>query len=371
MKKFFTLIATVFTAMSMNAQSVESYKSIIVNDDKITLAPEFAAVVDANNVATNVDENGTSVVNIATENMDLQAVGGATPKSWDDGGWDENGNVIAWNDIKWENKNNKLDINDAEGTKLYFLAGTGNPYVVFDKEKIVRESTGEEIWREKTISYLPGMETMPVTGLYYKFTPKANGTLKVQIWANKGSRHTYVIDDATKAMVPYQAEGYVNGQRANYDTPAIDPETGEPKLDNQGNPVYEQYQIFFTAEELKARHDAAMADKIAAINDNPDFTDADKEREIAILESIIDAGNQAFWGWITFDVSAGNSYWLFQDTSQVGFGGYDFTYTTAAIHELQNTADNENAPFYNLAGQRVMKGTKGIVIQNGKKMVNK
>ena len=30
-----------------------------------------------------------------------------------------------------------------------------------------------------------------------------------------------------------------------------------------------------------------------------------------------------------------------------------------------------NAPVYNLAGQRVSKNTKGILIQNGKKFVNK
>jgi len=30
-----------------------------------------------------------------------------------------------------------------------------------------------------------------------------------------------------------------------------------------------------------------------------------------------------------------------------------------------------NAPIYNLAGQRVENGFKGVVIQNGKKYVNK
>lgn len=34
-------------------------------------------------------------------------------------------------------------------------------------------------------------------------------------------------------------------------------------------------------------------------------------------------------------------------------------------------AKNENAPIYNLAGQRVDKNYKGVVIQNGKKFINK
>jgi hypothetical protein len=31
--------------------------------------------------------------------------------------------------------------------------------------------------------------------------------------------------------------------------------------------------------------------------------------------------------------------------------------------------ENENAPIYNLAGQRVDKSFKGVVIQNGKKFI--
>ena len=41
-----------------------------------------------------------------------------------------------------------------------------------------------------------------------------------------------------------------------------------------------------------------------------------------------------------------------------------------AIDTVQAVQD-ENAPMYNLAGQRVGKNYKGVVIQNGKKFVNK
>lgn len=37
----------------------------------------------------------------------------------------------------------------------------------------------------------------------------------------------------------------------------------------------------------------------------------------------------------------------------------------------ENTTLNENAPIYNLAGQRVSKSYKGVVIQNGRKRLNK
>ena len=61
-------------------------------------------------------------------------------------------------------------------------------------------------------------------------------------------------------------------------------------------------------------------------------------------------------------------------------GGYQFSSSnyiyslnglTTAISNIKADAINENAPIYNLAGQRVNKTAKGILIQNGKKFVNK
>ncbi|MCR5077441.1 MAG: hypothetical protein K6A82_05305 [Prevotella sp.] len=43
---------------------------------------------------------------------------------------------------------------------------------------------------------------------------------------------------------------------------------------------------------------------------------------------------------------------------------------TAGINTVATEA-NEDAPLYNLAGQRVSKDYKGVVIQNGKKFINK
>ena len=38
---------------------------------------------------------------------------------------------------------------------------------------------------------------------------------------------------------------------------------------------------------------------------------------------------------------------------------------------LETIEYNADAPIYNLAGQKVDKGFKGVVIQNGKKMIQK
>ena len=340
MKKIFTLIATALVTLGVSAQT-ESYKPIVLEGDAIKLASEFAAVVDEENNATNVAD-GKSVVLISTANMTLEAVGGATiadKKDPDDPtinlGQDltpgaviseenhtyEIASVGSWNPIQWKNGNNKLDINDAAGTKLYFVMGTGNPYVKMFCEEVYTDGEPTGKYRAQYEYYVPGGQTMPLVGLYYKFTPKVSGKLKVQIWANKGNRHTYVIDDQTKEAVKYSAEGYINGQRANSTNPVIDPETGEQKLDNQGNPVWEQYQIFFTAEQIDSIHKAMKCTADTLENGEIVYTETDP----LYGPYIIAGGNQAFWGWITFNVEAGKSYWLFQDSSQVGFGGFDFS----------------------------------------------
>ncbi|WP_317125160.1 hypothetical protein [Prevotella denticola] len=45
--------------------------------------------------------------------------------------------------------------------------------------------------------------------------------------------------------------------------------------------------------------------------------------------------------------------------------------TPSGIAEISNGSLNEEAPIYNLAGQRVNKEYKGVVIQNGKKFIKK
>lgn len=361
MKKIFTLVAAAVCAASMNAQT-ESY----ISAPEGNLATEFASVVDENGVATNVGTTGRSVVNIATEHMTVEAVGSATPTEVVPGAivdaekhWYEAAEIVM-GDITWKNANNKLDINDAAGTKLYFVAGQGNAYADIYAEEVYTDGEPTGVYRPAYtyIDYEGGETGLPKYGLYYKFTPSVSGSLKVQVWVNKGNRKTVIVKESTGAPmkygVDYQAEGYVNGQRANYDTPVIDPETGEPKVDNQGNVIYEQYQIFFTAEEMLERHNNACLD----------------ENGVDTKPFVIDAGNQAFWGWLTFDVEAGESYYVFQLSSQLGFGGYEFNFADG-ISELSTTSTTVPAVRYNLAGQRVDSQYKGVVVENGKKYIVK
>ncbi|MBE6339369.1 MAG: hypothetical protein E7069_01350 [Bacteroidales bacterium] len=292
--------------------------SVVLNDD-------FASVVNESNVATNV-EDGKSVVKASTENITMTAVGGTTPADNPEAGGgaqfiDKDGNVSQWNEIKWTT-NNQGDINYS------YLNGTGNPYVDIAAEEIVTDGTPTGTYRAQYTYYEEdGSKGLPKTGLYYEFEAKAAGVLQVGIWANKGSRITYVVDKATEKAIEYKKEGYINGQN-NAD--------GTKK--------------YLSNEQIDSIKTASLADyytKLAAYtayqdsvtnNLNPTTEVSEPSVPTQIDANIIGQGNQPFWGYIYFPVEAGKSYLVFQHSSQVGFSGYRFTkdatladYTTKAI----------------------------------------
>ena len=86
---------------------------------------------------------------------------------------------------------------------------------------------------------------------------------------------------------------------------------------------------------------------------------------------IIGEGNRPVWAYLTFDAAANETYYIFCKSTQVGFGGFEFTAGTNGINEIAAEKTDANAPVYNLAGQRVSKNAKGILIQNGKKFIVK
>ena len=88
-------------------------------------------------------------------------------------------------------------------------------------------------------------------------------------------------------------------------------------------------------------------------------------------EPIIPASGIKSNGTVTFNVAANGTYYVLATGTKLGFFGFKFTTTSTGINDI-NVAPvaNENAPVYNLAGQRVSKEAKGILIQNGKKFIN-
>lgn len=347
MKKIFTLISMAFVAMSVNAQTEESYTAV---DADGNMAAEYAAVVGEGGVATNV-ANGSSVVKFGTANVEVEAVGSADPADKDEGGQDitpgakiegqenlyELVSINSTKPIKWEVKN-QGDI------QFYYIGGTGTPAVSLLCEEIITDGSPTGNFRLVVNPFDPATGGEPQSGLYYKFTTKVDGALKVGIWANKGNRTTFLVDSETKMPSEYLVEGYINGQNWTQE----DADAGKCASEQVGK------KKWLSNEDIKAIHDAS------AQASNP---------------WVIGAGNQNFWGNVIIDAKAGKTYWLFQGNSQIGFQGYTFAPGKSKeemnIESIKNAANNTNAPRYNLAGQKVSKDFKGVVLQNGKKFVQK
>jgi len=330
--------------MSVNAQ-----ESFLAVDADGSIASQYAAIIGEGGVANNVS-NGSSKVNFTTTNVTVEAVGSADPADLPEGGQDITiGSLISeadhtyqlvsinsTKDIKWEVKN-QGDIN------FYYVAGTGTPAVSMVAEEVYTDGEPTGKYRVKVTAFDPATGGEPASGLYYKFTTAVDGALKVGIWANKGNRTTFLVDGETKQASPYLVEGYINGQNWTAD----DVTAGK------------------CTEEQVGKKKWMSNDEIVALR-NPSNS-----------EWVIGAGNQPFWGNVIIDAKAGKTYWLFQGNSQIGFQSYTFApgktkeEMVNGINTIKVAEQNANAPMYNLAGQKVDKSYKGLMIQNGRKFVNK
>ena len=323
MKKFFTLVSMALFAMNMDAQDV--YNAIV--DGK--LAPEFAAVTgkgDGEGGVANNSADGKSIVTINKGKATVTAVGGTTPANDETIGGGaqqivpgavidadkhiyEVASVGAWNDISW-GKTNQGDID------FWYVTGKGNPYVKMNAIENSKDDEWQGNYKADYVYYNPdGSLGMPITGLYYKFTASAAGAFKVKVWANKGNRQTFVVNAKTKKAERLLASGYING---------VNDADGKKKLltVEQVDSVHHVY--------IYSKYEAAVAKGKA-----DDETQEAFEQRIADLKATADAdsitnqyvignGGQNFWGWLTFDVEAGEEYWVFQHSSQIGFGGFEF-----------------------------------------------
>ena len=295
------------------------------------MAKEFTAVVDANGNATN-EKDGMSQITIKLEKATITAVGGTTPANDTEIGGAaqqivpgaavegvenryEVAEVKAWNAIKWEKKS-QGDID------FHYVAGTGNPYVqLYATQNSKDGELVEGSYKADYVFYEPdGSKGLPITGLYYKFQADVKGAFKVKVWANKGNRKTFVVNEKEKKAQRLFASGYING---------VNDANGSKRLltvaevDSVHN-IYANDKILSAYKTWKEKNPESQADSVAV---------CDSIRIADQLDYIIGNGNQNFWGWLTFDAEPGESYLVFQHSSQIGFGGAEF-YEGASAAEL-------------------------------------
>lgn len=207
----------------------------------------------------------------------------------------------------------------------YIQAKNGNPSSSI-KDYWELTDNGES-HRITETTYEVGGE-LPSKGAYVEFATKSAGELKAAVFVNKGNHALYIVDETTKALIPnanikvgfyYQNNGFT--------------------FDDNGTTV--SFVEGTMADDYILQHTNGYSQNRPAI------------------------------GYVTFNAEAGKKYMLFCPKSQVGLYGFSFD-TTAGIADLAVAKKvNADAPIYNLAGQKVGKNFKGVVIQNGKKFIQK
>ncbi len=351
MKKIFTLIATAFVAVSVNAQT-ESYTAIAEDG---TLATEF----------TNAEWVGTDLVMTkSTGHASVKGVSSKTPTdiestveglSYTKETWPEN----CWNDASWSqaNKNKNIWYYDTDGTtqihafQFRSVWGKGNPVTGFVSEAVMTDDVFAGKYRPNYdgFYFVPGTSTsLPVSGEYFEFTADVDGMFKIGFYTPNGAnRYMYIVEKSTVrtlGLSEFKVEGYVNG------------------CDNlDGSPMYQK--------SIKVNDNYSIGDA--------NFNESYKDGAITNVNQL----NQPKYGWFVFDAKAGETYMIFGPNYQFGFRGYEFTPGATQeeyqptdptnIESIKNIAKNPNAPIYNLAGQKVNNSFKGIAIQNGKKFMAK
>jgi len=341
MKKFFTLISVALCAMSVNAQTTETMSVMdeAVNA-KITAAIENPTDnSNPNFIAVPQEEK---VFPEGTSEGDLSVVTGGSPISLKEYVWEHSTGTMSLKAVSTPNAdaaaNESWQLKGNGGTESlaieggvasftqYYCPKNGNPAFAY-KDFYEYNSDGDAVHRVKEQLWTPDCGQIPAKGCYYEFTPTADGSLTAGVWLNKNlaQKTLYIIDETAK-LLPY----------------------GDIKLKGfRQNNTYEKNE----ADE------AVGGFKDFALNEN-------------YLLNLETDTNRPFFGLVTFNVTAGKKYYMFSSNSQLGFFGYEFTPSGTGISNITAT-DDADAPVYNLAGQRVSKDTKGLLIKNGKKFINK
>jgi hypothetical protein len=246
-----------------------------------------------------------------------------------------------WSARGGEGNNEALTTDDCDPKFESCLMPKGNPTFVYWEYYEVN-SDGNDVFRiggTDDIYWTAGKD-MPVKGAFIKIEPKAAGSLTLGVYVNKGNHPVYVVDAETKQILP-NADIAVKFYYQNT--------TFAYKQEKETNEFGEEVVVSQT------------------------FINEGTMPEDYILQHTNgETQNRPALGYITFNVEAGKTYYAFNPKSQLGC--YGFQFVGGGADGISDIAANKAAlsdKVFNLAGQQVSNGFRGIVVKNGKKFVNK
>ena len=339
MKKIFTLIGVALMAMGANAQEVWSAADLdlttAVKKEANTVMKKVATIYETNPLEdTNDQEAAKAVIDagapaegffnftftVSTPNVTLKGV--STPNAGVP-------DADAFKKKAGAESNEALNT-DACSPKFihYVKPDNGNPAMESCEYYFLNSEKTEVGPRYAEIFWTKDCGQLPAKGCYYEITTATAGTLKLGVFINKNNQETYIYDTQAKAVI------------AN---------------DKIGVEFYYQ---------------------------NNGFKFTDNDVEVSLVKGTMPADNviahtngytqnRPTLGYLTFPVEANKSYIILNPKSQVGIYGYEFTAAGGESGIATIAAEQKNAPIFNLAGQRVGKNVKGLMIQNGKKFLVK
>lgn len=333
MKRTFTFISMALAFMAGYAQSSTTGSNdeewAVVNADG-TLKSIYVA---------NSDANAMSVVKFSTTNVEGTHTSGPVA-GYTDAPLNADKKLEPKVDNTWGGVQKKTLSSDESVPSIYYVCGKGNPVnldkVTFDPitdQDGVASGNYRANWEASY--YAPdGSAGLPQNGTYITLTPKVAGTMIAYVWVNKGSRDVYIAKQSDAKALAFGTDitvsGYINGQNN-------DVEDGSPLKG------YMKYQ-----EEISMK--------------GTEGADA----------YVIGAGTQPVWAGLTFEAEANETYYVFAKSTQIGFAGFVFTPSDASgISDVTVSGNSQKAVRYNISGQKVDASYKGLVIENGKKFVQK
>lgn len=287
----------------------------------------------------NSEANAMSVVKFSTTNVEGTHTSGPVA-GYTDAPLNADKKLEPKVDNTWGGVQKKALSSDESVPSIYYVCGKGNPVnldkVTFDPitdQDGVASGNYRANWEASY--YAPdGSAGLPKNGTYITLTPKVAGTMIAYVWVNKGSRDVYIAKQSDAKALAFGTDitvsGYINGQNN-------DVEDGSPLKG------YMKYQ-----EEISMK--------------GTEGADA----------YVIGAGNQPVWAGLTFEAEANETYYVFAKSTQIGFAGFVFTPSDASgISDVTVSGNSQKAVRYNISGQKVDASYKGLVIENGKKFVQK
>ncbi len=357
MKKIYSLLAVALVAMTASADTVTETFSVVTTDAD--------GNVVRNEAYNDVDTTQASIVEFKTDHITVQHVSGPVASYID-------GYTLPLEveiNSEWGSLQTKALSSDGSVEPFYYVQGKGNPVNLekIEFEKVENNAGGDSLYRAKwdNAYYSPdGSNGFPTNGTYVGFTANVKGTMTANLWINKGNREIYVVKQSDAKALSFDeitVSGYING--TNWSDVADDSPL-------KGYPAYQE-NIQTKAQITLANYETEKAEAEAAGTEAPAEPTIDESNYY-----IIGQGNQAAWVYFSFPLEAGETYYIMNKNTQVGFGGFTFAYDSddesgVQVVDAEEEAAAASAQLYNIAGQAVSDSYQGVVIKNGKKYFKK